>query len=372
LTTGGALTLNATAEGGGGGSGPSHGGNGGAATAKIEGVDWSAGVVASSVASGGAAGNSSLAAPGGTGGAATATDDVASTGGLVVSTASAGGGGGGEQSGAGGAANATADASAPGFTAHATASATGGEGATAALAGAATANVSATGAGGEIGTNASSLVGGSTGLETEAGATGVASVNGSAKGYAQTGFDGALAAFQASGATVEYGMAAPDSAAVTAVLAANPNIASAFGSSPDVYALGEVGSAHATAGTDAETSTSTVTFDLNTANLASNEELAIGFYDGDSVAPAGVTNVLLNVTENGQSLIDESYASDAAARTYFADNALGDLLLLSPGGGAVDFSVSLTVSADEAKSGFYGDFIVGGAPEAAALHRTSG
>jgi hypothetical protein len=61
--------------------------------------------------------------------------------------------------------------------------------------------------------------------------------------------------FPGSGGTAEYGMAAPDSAAVSAVLDANPTIAAVFGSSPDVYPLGEVGGAHAMAGRDAESST---------------------------------------------------------------------------------------------------------------------
>jgi hypothetical protein len=235
------------------------------------------------------------------------------------------------------------------------------------------ATVSATGASGDLSPSALSRASGSTALETEVGASGFASVNGSANGYAETGFDGAPPGFQDSGATVEYGMAAPDAAAVSAVFSANSNIASMFGSSPDVYALGEIGGAHATAGTDAETPTSTVTFDLNNANLASNEEVAIGLYDGDSVAAAGVTNILLDVTENSHSLVDKSFASAGDAQSYFMDNAFSDQLLLSPGGGAADFSVSLTVSADAANSGFYGDFIIGGVPEAtAALHRTSG
>ena len=212
---------------------------------------------------------------------------MGSTGGSVASTAHASGGAGGEQSGAGGAANATADATAAGFNVTVSASSLGGEGATGALAGAAVATASGMGAGGDISANAMSRVSGSTALETEVGAAGFASVNGSANGYAETGFDGALAAFQDSGATVEYGMAAPNSAAVSAVLSANANIASVFGASPNVYALGEVGGAHATAGTDAETPSSTVTFDLNTANLASNEELAIGFYSGDPVQRRG-------------------------------------------------------------------------------------
>jgi hypothetical protein len=315
-------------------------------------------------------GNNSLTDPGGVGGAATAIVNVGSTGGGVTLTATATGGNGGEQSGAGGAASATADASAAGFDVTATASSTGGEGATGALAGAGMATASATGGGGEIRTNALSQVSGSTALETEVGATGLASVNGSANGYAQTGFDGVLPTFQGSGATVEYGMAAPASAAVSAVLGANPTIAGVFGSSPDVYALGEIGGAHATSGTDAENSTSNVTVDVNTDNLSANEELAIGFYDGALNAAQDITSVVLDITDNGHTLVDQTFATGAVAQTYFTDNAFSALQLLSPGGGAADLTFSLTVNANGPSSGFYGDFIVGGVPEATpAFHR---
>jgi hypothetical protein len=286
--------------------------------------------------------------------------------------ASASGGAGGEQAGAGGAATATASASAPGFSVEAVATARGGAGATGELAGAASAAASATGASGLVSANVLSQVSGSTALETEITASGQADVNGSANGYAQTGFAGALPAFQDTGAAVAYGMADPSAAAVNAVFKANPTIAAAFGDSPDVYELGEIGGAHATAGPDSETSIANEIVYLNTANLAGDQDLAVGFYDGDSAAASGVTGVLLNVTDNGQTLVHESVTSDAAARTFFSDNVLSGLKLLSPGGGLAELSLSLTVYSDGANSGFYGDFVIGGVPQGTALNRTSG
>ena len=40
--------------------------------------------------------------------------------------------------------------------------------------------------------------------------------------------------------------------------------------------------AHRTKGTDAESASAVVTVDVNTDNLAANEELTFGFYSGDS------------------------------------------------------------------------------------------
>ena len=90
------------------------------------------------------------------------------------------------------------------------------------------------------------------------------------------------------------------------------------------------------------------------------------------MAAHDITGVALLITDIGSTgestLVDQTFATGAAAKTYFTDNALGDVLLLSPGGGAADLNIGLTVTTDGPKSGFYGDFIVGGVPATAALH----
>ena len=243
-------------------------------------------------------------------------------------------------------------------------------GATGALAGAAFATAGAVGDFGNISATATSSVSGSSALVTEIESQGFASADGSVLGVAQTGFDGSAPSFQSSDAAVAFGMATPSAAAVNAVFGANSKIAGAFGSSPDVYALGEIGAAHRTKGTDAESASAVVTVDVNTDNLAANEELTFGFYSGDLVAAHDITGVSLLITDIGSTgestLVDQTFATGAAAKTYFTDNALGDVLLLSPGGGAADLNIGLTVTTDGPKSGFYGDFIVGGVPGAEA------
>ena len=290
---------------------------------------------ASATASGGIAGNlSGPPAPSGLGSAATATDDVASTGGLVSSVASASGGAGGEQAGAGGAATATASASALGFSVEAVATARGGAGATGELAGAASAAASATGASGLVSANVLSQVSGSTALETEITASGQADVNGSANGYAQTGFRRSAApAFQEHGRGSRLRiMADPSAAAVNAVFKANPTIAAAFGDSPDVYALGEIGGAHATSGPglrDVHSERDRLSQHRQSCGRPRPRRKS-GFYDGDSAAASGVTGrpLLNDVTDNGQTLVHESaVTSDAAARTFFSDNVLSGLKL---------------------------------------------
>ena len=60
-------------------------------------------------------------------------------------------------------------------------------------------------------------------------------------------------------------------------------------------------------------------------------------------------------------MIDQNFATAAAAQSYFDDNVASGLLLLSPGGGAATLNIGLTVHTDQAGSGLYRDFIVGGA-----------
>ena len=163
------------------------------------------------------------------------------------------------------------------------------------------------------------------------------------------------------GASVAYSDATPS--AIDAIFAANPLVQAAFGSSPDIYAIGEIGGGHASAGTDSETSSANVPIDVNPANLGHNEELTLGFANGDLLGAAGVTAVSLTVSDGGQQLIDQNFATPAAARSYFDDNIASGLLLLSPGGAATTLSIGLTVQTDRAGSGLYGEFIVGGVPE---------
>ena len=89
---------------------------------------------------------------------------------------------------------------------------------------------------------------------------------------------GSAATFQSSDASVAYGQATPGSSAIDAIFAANPLVQAAFGSSPDIYAIGEIGGGHhASAGTDFETPSAHVPIDVNPANSGDNEELTLGF-----------------------------------------------------------------------------------------------
>jgi hypothetical protein len=188
-------------------------------------------------------------------------------------------------------------------------------------------------------------------------------VNTSATAYALGQYGGAAPAFSSTDAGEAIGDAAPTATATNAVLTANSAIKTEFGASPKFFALGEVGGRHATAGTDVETTTSSVTVDVDLAELATPGDLILGLYDGDAVG-AGVTGVTLTVSGVGVTTFTEAFASGALARTGFTDKAFNLGSLASTG--TLDLTVSLTVTSDAAGSGFFGDFIVGDPPPAAA------
>ena len=113
---------------------------------------------------------------------------------------------------------------------------------------------------------------------------------------------GSAATFQSSDASVAYGLVTPGSSAIDAIFAANPLVQAAFGSSPNIYAIGAIGGGHhAGAGTDFETPSAHVPIEINPANSGDSEELTLGSYNSDLLGAAGVTGGLI-VSGGGKQL----------------------------------------------------------------------
>jgi hypothetical protein len=136
--------------------------------------------------------------------------------------------------------------------------------------------------------------------------------------------------------------------------AGNAAIKGAFSAAQAFYAVGELGVAHATGGTDSESNDSQFSLTLQQSDIPSGHDLVVGFYGGDLVG-SGVTQVVLTVDANGTST--SSTFTGAQALAAFTDNPISLGALGASGG--YDLNISLTVSTDAAGSGFYGDFIVG-------------
>jgi len=70
----------------------------------------------------------------------------------------------------------------------------------------------------------------------------------------------------------------------------------------------------------------------------------------------------VTVASGGTTYLNQTFASGAAAQSYFDDRAFDFGALASSG--VLNLTVSLSVTSDDAGAGFHGDFIVGDPPAA--------
>jgi hypothetical protein len=263
---------------------------------------------------------------------------------------------GGSSSTTGGAATATINAT--GGEVLGTATADGGG----SLTGAAKASASATGDGtsGYLETIANSDSTGSPLIEQLNATTNLDLADDTATAASRTAFGGGLSAISGSG--FAEGIASPTG--YNSILNANHNIKTALGPSPTIFDEGELGGAHAGTGTASQSETSSVQVQINLADLSSAGSFVLGLYDGAITDAAGVSQVTLNVTEDGQMMAMQNY-SGAGAVTAFTDGVpmLNDAGFTNSGTATV--KVSLTVTTTAAGAGFSGDFIFGDPPQAA-------
>jgi hypothetical protein len=77
--------------------------------------------------------------------------------------------------------------------------------------------------------------------------------------------------------------------------------------------------------------------------------------------------VTFNLYADGADVLSETFATAAAAKTFFTDDAinLGSLASGPLSGSTLTLKAVLTVTSDTAGSGFYGDLIIGDPPGAA-------
>jgi hypothetical protein len=388
-----------------GGSTAGVGGGAATATSDLTGADY---VNSGAVATGGAGGATNAAASGGAGGAAKATATADSTAALTLEgvppeaiaesiatggdgnsggTGEAGGGGGAATStatatnaanwesqaialanggnayvtstdGNGGAATAFADAtSAPGSNSYvpSSAQANGGQGAGTGLGGAALATAEASGTSSTLVSQATTSEA-STQLITTLSASGSDQNNawsgssGSSESESSAKYTGAAPSFITDFQSIAQIVGDPNASSGNAVLNANPNIKTGFGSSPSFWAIGELGGSYTPLGTGA---TSSVSFTLNQADISSGKSLELGLYNGDELDAGGVTGISLTVTGNGTNLLK----SPINSASQFTDDAI-NLGALGTSG-MLDVVLTLTVATDAAGAGFFADFLLG-------------
>jgi hypothetical protein len=369
-TNGGTLSLTQTATAGAGGASsgnggtPGTGGAGGTATSTLtfddtKNATQSTDLTASVTAHGGAGGGGSV---GGRGGGAIATSLLTGAETVDSSASAFGGNATGAMRG-----NATATASATGIAVQSTASATAGSGdSTAAIA---SATSSGDGVSGTFHATAVSAPG--TGAlvqnitaNASGGIDGTTSLASSGTAFAYTSFATATPSFTTSDQAVAQAVGAPTTADVNAVLNANPNIKTAFGTSPSYFAIGELGGGYDANGNSAETVTSTLAITIDPSKLASPQDLLLGLYDGTAVG-SGFESLTFKATVGTKTLVNKTFTSVAAAETFFTDNPndLGPIGGINAGK-AFTLQISLSETLDQAGSGFDTGLIVGDPPPA--------
>ena len=246
-----------------------------------------------------------------------------------------------------------------------------GQSAAGAVAGHASAKTKTSGASGTFSAySATSLASGQ--LVTSARGIASGAVDGaqSAKTKATIG-DGAVA-FESQGQAVALETGAPDAASTAAVMADNANIAAAFGPAPTYYALGELGGGYAkTGGTTSETTTDTIDLTVDLTQLASRQDLVVGFYNATALG-SGFIGLTFTLSGDGQTLISKTFTTLAKAEAFFTDHArdLGSLATGALSSNTLTLQVSFTLTTANPGDGFYAQMIVGDPP--ATAHANAG
>ena len=164
---------------------------------------------------------------------------------------------------------------------------------------------------------------------------------------------------------------APNSAATSAVLSANSNISTAFGASPVFFSMGELGGAHSTSGTTAQTVTSEIDLTVDLTKLSVRHDLLVGLYNGTSTG-SGFSSMSFDIYADGTDITHQTFTTLSAAKAYFTNHAI-DLGSLSSGGlsgATLTLRAVMSVSENSAGSSFQGGLIFGDPPPTTTEHAT--
>ncbi len=190
---------------------------------------------------------------------------------------------------------------------------------------------------------------------------------GTGRAVAEAQIGAATPAFVTNLQAVAYATGEPSAANVSAVLSANPHIATAFGASASYFAIGELGGAPlaSSAGGGSNTSTTSLSVQVDLTHLANRQDLMVGLYHPVAVG-THVTDVYLDIQANGTDLLHQDFPTAAAAVHYFTDHAFdfGSLAHTSSLGASdtLNVTVTLSVTSSAPGSGFDAGILIGDPP----------
>ena len=364
----GGLYLKQNANGGAGGA---AGGAGGAAYSGLAFNDASSSTQSASVfakvGAYGGYGGGAFAGGAGAGGHAKGVlylKSAAPVGYVTAGGGSAGSGG----TGAGGAAKAVADLVSTGGYANGGAFAAGGGGT---APGAAAAKDKVVSTSGTFDANATTgALGTADGLIVESvAAESAGPVDGESKAVARTEMSAIADAYSTTQTGVAFLTGLPSGSSTAPVFSGNAAIASAFGASPAVWAMGEFGGQRSGSVSGLQTIDDFLNVTLDASKLPASGNLEIGFFD-PTVLGSGFKSLTLTISGNNGSadvtLFTQTFTTVASAESFFGDHAisLGALSSLPRAGGEVQLFIHVDIQTDAAGEGFYGQVILGDPPSA--------
>ena len=210
----------------------------------------------------------------------------------------------------------------------------------------------------------------STGLVSTLLLRAAAGVSGHAATEATAATGGAPPSFTTAYQAVATGEGAPSRASVQAALANDPGITAAFGAHPSYFALAELGGRHGGTQPWEQIAISSIDMAVNLNQLPVLQHLIVGAYRISMSDGAGVTDVSIKVTENGNVLFDQDLGNGRHAKAYLQDHAfdLGQL----PNVAMAEINVELDVTTTSADSSFFAGFVIGDPPPLDPAHAAPG
>jgi hypothetical protein len=126
-------------------------------------------------------------------------------------------------------------------------------------------------------------------------------------------------------------------------------------SSTTDFGTAALGVGAVTGSTTTQTYSSAVSFDVNTATLHNGADLYLGLVS-DADQGAGFSSLTFSLSENGKTILTQSFTSVTAANTYFTDDLKNLGAWTSGSNGALNLTASLaeTVSAGMESGNGYG------------------
>jgi hypothetical protein len=199
-----------------------------------------------------------------------------------------------------------------------------------------------------------------------------APVSGTSNAQAEAAIGGSAAMFSTGEQAIATATGAPVPKGIIPVLDANSNIKAAFNhAGASYFAMGEVGGAYSSGGSGTQTDTSTINLSIDLTQLASRQDLELGLFSGTS-SGSGFSSLALTVVGDGNTLVNQTFNTAAAAVAFFTNDAI-DLGALSSGplsGNTLSLTITATLTTTAAGTSFDGGFLIGDPPPAgdAAVH----